>query len=295
MERVIVTGANGFIGRNFIKFLSTKSIEVYAVDITHENSSLCNLDNVHLIECSLEELHTLKYKLPENKYDAFYHFAWAGVTKEARTDYIMQTNNARYTCDAAVLSRTLNCKKFIATGTITEKVAESILTNHYTSQNLIYGLSKLYTHNLLDIVCRRNNINYVWARLSNIYGGDNTNGNLISYTLNEFNEGRVPEYGPSQQPYNFTYIDDVIEALYLLGNNMTVYNEYFIGNGECMKLKDYLKLIAEYFNKTVAIGKREDDGVKYDEEWFNIASLTKEGFSPSYSFIEGLKKIDGGG
>ena len=291
MERVIVTGANGFIGRNFIKFLSSKNIEVYAIDISHEDSTLKDLSNVLLVKCPLSKIHTLD--IPNLHYDVFYHFAWAGTTGVARADYALQSDNAKYTCDAAMLAKKFNCHKFITTGTITEKVTESILTNHYTSENLIYGLAKLYAHNLLDIVCKKNDVQYVWAKLSNIYGGDNTNGNLISYTLNEFKEGRVPSYGPCEQPYNFTYIKDVMNALYLLGENKTSENEYFISNGECMQLKDYLTILSQQFNQDICIGARVDDGIRYEEEWFNSDTLTKIGFKAKYNFIEGIKEIRG--
>lgn len=293
MKKVIVTGANGFIGRNFIKFLNSKNIEIYALDINHNNSTLQELKGIHLIECSLDKLMSLENILSNDGYDVFYHFAWAGTTGLSRSDYALQSDNAKYTCDAALLSKKLNCKKFITTGTITEKVAEEILANNYTSENLIYGLSKLYAHNLLDIVCKKNNINYVWAKLSNIYGGDNSNGNLISYTLKEFNEGRVPSYGPCLQPYNFTYIKDVISALYLLGNKQTQKTEYFISNGECMCLKDYLELLAKLYSKEVLIGKRTDDGLKYNNEWFNNDSLTDLGFKAEYSFRDGIQEIRG--
>lgn len=293
MERVIITGANGFIGRNFIRFLNQKGVEVFAVDMSHENTTLNQISNVHLIECTLDKLGNLGETLSDKDYDAFYHFAWAGTTGAARADYTLQSQNAIYTCDAAMLSKKLKCRKFITTGTITEKVAERILVNNYTSENLIYGLAKLYAHNLLDIVCNKNGIDYVWAKLSNIYGGDNTNGNLISYTLKEFNEGKIPSYGPCLQPYNFTYITDVLEALYLLGDTKTNDNEYFISNGECKMLKDYLETLAKEFNCTVSIGARGDDGVRYDKEWFNSDSLNNVGFKPKYSFIDGINEIRG--
>lgn len=289
MEKVIVTGANGFIGRNLIHFFNNKGIKVYAVDISHENSCLKKLKYVQLVECGLDEIMNLE--LPEDNFDVFYHFAWAGTTGAERADYTLQSQNAIYTCNAALLSKKLNCKKFITTGTITEKVAERILTNNYISENLIYGLAKLYTHNLLDIICNKNNIDYIWAKLSNIYGGDNTNGNLISYTLKEFDEGRTPSYGPCLQPYNFTYIRDVIQALYFLGNNNTKLNEYFISNGECMILKDYLEMLGKIFEKSLLIGARGDDGVRYDKEWFYNDSLKEEGFECQYSFIEGIKEM----
>lgn len=295
MERVIVTGANGFIGRNFIKYLAENDTEVYAVDMSHEKSILRELSHVHLVECSLAEIMALEDKINQKGFDAFYHFAWAGTTGKDRSDYMLQTDNARYACDAAIVSKKLGCQKFIATGTITEKVAERILDNHYASENLIYGLSKLYAHKLLDIVCRKNSIDYVWAQLSNIFGGDNTNGNLVSYTLKEFEEGRVPSYGPCEQPYNFTYIRDVLKALYLLGECKTSDHQYLISNGECMKLKDYLNELGSIYNQQISIGKREDDGVRYEEEWFDNTALIRVGFKPKYTFVRGIEEIRGEG
>ncbi len=291
MERVIVTGANGFIGRNFIRYLTKMNVEVYAVDLSHENSTLKELSGLHFVECNLSDMKNLSEKIKDRGFDAFYHFAWIGTTGKQRADYILQTNNSIYTCDGAMVSKELQCKKFITTGTITEKVAEGILNNHYTSENLMYGLSKYYTHNLLDILCHKENINYVWAKLSNIYGGDNTNGNLISYTMKEFSEGRIPSYGPCEQPYNFTYINDVIEALYLLGNIDTPENEYFISNGECKPLKEYLIKLAEIYDKKVSIGERADDGVRYQQEWFDNSSLVDLGYKPKYTFIKGIEEI----
>lgn len=294
MERVVVTGANGFIGRNFIKYLVSMNIEVYAVDLTHENSTLKELNGLNFIECDLSDMRNLSKQIEDRGFDVFYHFAWIGTTGNKRSDYTLQTNNAIYTCDAAIVSKELNCKKFITTGTITEKIAEQIINNHYTSENLMYGLSKYYTHNLLDILCQKENINYVWAKLSNIYGGDNTNGNLISYTIKEFSKGRIPSYGPCEEPYNFTYIHDVIEALYLLGNIDTDQNEYFISNGECQLLKEYLLKLSEIYNKKISIGERVDDGVRYQESWFNNSSLLDLGYKPKYTFIEGIEEMKKG-
>ena len=40
MKNVIVTGANGFIGSSLIKLLIEKEINVYALDISFNNSNV---------------------------------------------------------------------------------------------------------------------------------------------------------------------------------------------------------------------------------------------------------------
>ncbi|MEF9892074.1 MAG: NAD-dependent epimerase/dehydratase family protein [Anaerorhabdus sp.] len=291
MSRVIVTGANGFIGRNLIKLLLSKDVEVISIDINHDNSMFISDERVIKLSSNMNDLDSLYEEIGEGGFDCFYHFAWQGTTGVARSDYSMQMNNVKLTCDAALLSKKLNCKKFVTTGTITEKIAENSLRCKYNSENLVYGLSKLYAHQLLEIVSQKNEINYVWAKLSNIYGGDNKNGNLISYTLSQFKENKIPEYGPCEQPYDFMYIDDVVNLLFLIGFKNTNNNEYFLGSGNPRKLKEYLEIVSNIFNKEIAIGKKEDDGVKYDIEWFNIGDLAEFDYENIKSFEQAITDI----
>ena len=284
MEKVIVTGSTGYIGRNFIKYLLTKNCEIYA--FVHNSSSIWkNIDKVHEIVCPMDKYKEVAKTLKNNNIDTFFHFAWQGTSGKERSDYEIQLKNIQYTCDAAILAKVVGCNRFIATGTITENVAKQILEKHYSAQNLIYGLSKLYTHNILDVLCRNMGLEYVWAKLSNIYGGDNTTGNLISYTLNEWKNDRIPSFGPCEQPYNFTHIDDAVVALYLIGEAKKLENEYIISNGDVRKLKEFLKELSDFYGKPVEIGKRQDDAIIYKKSWFDNSALKKIGYKKIKDFI----------
>ena len=292
MESVMVTGANGFIGRNFIKYLVKKGVHVCAVDISHENSPFQDMEGVKLIRSGLDEMSILE-QYAGCKPEVFYHFAWAGTTGEKRAAYAIQLDNAKYVCEAAKISKQLGCRRFIAPGTITEKVVPYAVEHHCVSPGLIYAIAKVAASNLLEVVAKKEAIDYIWVRLSNIFGGDNTNGNLISYTLGEFKKGNIPTYGPCLQPYNFTYIADVVEALYMLGDMDGQHkNTYFLSNGEKRLLKDYLEEVAELFGKSVKIGERPDDGIRYEEEWFADKSLQYDtGFLPKYTFADAIRII----
>ena len=56
-------------------------------------------------------------------------------------------------------------------------------------------------------------------------------GNLVSYTLEEILNNREATFGPALQIYDFIYIDDLINAVYRLGENETGADNYFIGSG----------------------------------------------------------------
>ena len=292
MKTIIVSGSTGYIGRNLIRFLLKQGYSVYAL-VRNFGSIWTETENVSEICCPMEKYSKLPDLMKGEKAELFYHFAWDGTTGSQRADYTIQVKNVQYACDAALAAKEIGCKRFIATGTITENIAKQILEKNYSAQNLIYGLSKLYAHNLLDILCRNVGLEYVWAQLSNIYGGGNTTGNLISYTLTEFENGRTPTFGPCNQPYNFTHIEDVVQALYLIGTAKSVRNEYVISNGECKLLKEYLEEIASIQGKPLGIGLRADDGIEYKSEWFDNKDLKDIGYERKYIFSDGIKEMQG--
>lgn len=295
LTSAIVTGASGFIGQALLRFLTDRKVTVVGVVRSEISETAFQSPLLTYIKCGMADYEKLPQLLAERNLqsEVFYHLAWDGTAGAARADYRKQCRNARYVCDAALAAKEIGCRRLVVMGTVTEYVADDLLKYGYEAENLMYGLSKAYAHKLLDIVARQQGLDYVWARLSNIYGGHNASGNLISYTMKELRSGRVPTYGPCEQPYNFTYIQDVLEALYLLGKvEKHSQSEYFISNGECRLLKEYLQSLVDMVGGEIGIGVRPDDGVKYLPEWFDNHPLQDDFcFKSAYTFEDGLKEI----
>ena len=126
----------------------------------------------------------------------------------------------------------------------------------------------------------------------NIYGPNNKTGNLVSYTIEEMIKGNNAIFGPALQPYDFIYIDDLIEAVIRLGKNKTRKNCYFIGSGSPRILKEYLIEIGKQYGRSdlIKIGLRPDDGIKYTLDMFNINELVNDvGNYISVPFSDGIK------
>ena len=77
MKKVIVTGANGFIGSSLIKKMNANNVEVVAVDITFAGNRLPDSYLITKVEAGVDA--ALAEKIPAGEYDAFYHLAWKGV------------------------------------------------------------------------------------------------------------------------------------------------------------------------------------------------------------------------
>lgn len=293
MKKALVTGANGYIGSSLIKTLQKNNIEVIAV-VRNRDSKIDNLpENVRIVYCELDSISTLHELVTDRDIDAFYHLAWQGTSGSDRFNYQLQLLNAQYACDSAVAAKKLNCKKFICTGTITEKIAENILTIDVKAENTIYGIAKHTTHCILEILCKKLELPFVWARLSNIYGGDNLTGNIISYTLQELQKGNRPSFSKAEQPYDLMYVKDAAKALFLLGKKDTREACYFIGSGSPRILKDYLIAIKDVYGygAEIGLGEKPEDGLKYKIDWFDTANLERDtGFKAENTFEHNIQE-----
>lgn len=295
MKKVIITGANGFIGYWLTREMVKHNIEVIAV-VKDENENIGMLENMQGITiayCDLENIINLCNIVPDAEYDAFYHLAWIAAGGAGRANYGIQLMNSKYACDAANVAKKLKCKKFLSSGTITEKIAEKVLENSSKADNTIYGVIKHTTHCLLDIVCKRLELPYIWMQLSNLYGPYSVNGNIVGYTIDALLENREATFGSATQPYDLLYIEDLVHAAYLLGFNKNVQSCYYIGSGQPQKLCEYLSKVGDIMGKPelIKIGSRPDDGLVYDISWFDISSLVRDTeYKPENSFEKGLKK-----
>lgn len=275
MNKVVVTGANGFIGSSLIKRLTEKKISVVALDISFASSKLPKNEYIHEIEIDLNNIEDLNSYICDDEYDAFYHLAWAGVNGQDKADPITQLKNAEMTMNCAKMAKKMNCKKFLCAGTIAERAVESISDLTEINGGMMYGVVKHATHLILETYCKNVGLDFVWMQFSNIYGPSNKTGNLVSYTIKEIMKGKEATFGSASQPYDFIYVDDLIEAIIRLGESTTKKNSYFIGSGEPRILKEYLLEIGEICGRKelIKIGLRQDDGVVYTVDMFDTSSL----------------------
>lgn len=293
MKNVIVTGANGFIGSSLIKKLTENGVNVVAIDISFANSRLPESNQITRIETSIENESDLIDRIPENEYDAFYHFAWRGVNGPEKANPSIQLANINIAVVCARVAKSLNCNKFLVAGTIAEECVHSLGNLTTTSGGMMYGVAKHCAHLMLETFCKNIGLPFVWMQFSNIYGVGNVTGNLVSYTLTEILQDREATFGPALQPYDFIYVDDLIEAIYRIGDCENHFDSYYIGSGSIMLLKDYLLKIGELVGKKdkIRIDVRPDDGIRYDRMMFDTAPLrTDIGEYVTTSFENGIEK-----
>lgn len=294
-KRVIVTGANGFVGYWLIRELTSKGVTVVAV-LKDENEKIDMFNEMHgvsFVYCDLSKLASLTDSIQEKGFDAFYHLAWIAAGGNGRSDYSIQLANVKYACDAVHTAVELGCKKILFAGTISERLTTNIFSKDTPSANEIYAVCKDFTHTLTHILSRNFGIDCVWMQFANLFGPYSINGNIVGYTIESLLSDKEATFGPADQIYDLLYIEDLAKAATALGLHDIPSDVYYIGSGNPCKLKDYLIKIGEIMHKQnlVKIGARADDGTRYDQSWFSIEKLKNyTGFTPNTAFEEGIEQ-----
>ncbi len=276
--RAVITGANGFIGSSLVKRMIDEGIEVLAIDLSFDKPNFPINKYVTTLESDLSNIEDVLLFAKHNRYDVFYHLAWRGVNGPDKTSYIVQTNNLITTLKCAELAHAMRCKKFLCAGTVAERAVESLPFLQRTSPGLMYAVAKHCTHLFTEDLCKSIGLDFVWMQFSNIYGPSNKTGNLIGYTLSCLQRGEEASFGPANQPYDFVYAEELIEAVLKLGINRTNKCFYYIGSGAPAPLSYYLLKAGTVFGRPdlIKIGQREDDGVKYSFDMFEIRDLVED-------------------
>lgn len=294
MKRVIVTGANGFVGSAVIRELIKNDVEVLALCHKIPEKKIIS-ELITYQEFELSKIEELKDIVINDYYDTFYHFAWAGSAGSDRGNTKLQLQNVQWTIDALNFAKSIGCKRFIGVGSIAEYES---MANIYTDGNkpglaYIYGSAKISAHAIAMSIAANISIDLIWASITNGYGvGDNTN-RMLNNTIRTIIKGENPQFTSGTQNYDFVYIDDVARAFYLIGKNGKPFHSYLIGSGNAKPLKEFLLEMKESIAKDVdfIFGDVPFTGVNLDLSIFDTKKTEKDtGFKAEISFAEGVKR-----
>ncbi len=292
MKNIIVAGAGGFLGSSLIRRLIREDVHIWAL-VHHFKGGLPDEGKITCIDGNLD-IDELRQLIGDVKCDLFYNFAWQGANGLDRAKYDIQINNIMLTLHYAELAHVLGCGKYLCTGTMAEKAVDSLESLITSPDNMMYGSAKLCSHIMLETYCKNIGLNFIWMQCANIYGSGDKTGNLISYTIERIKRGETASFGPAKQPFDFVYVDDLVEAIYRLGMMKTEKNFYYIGSGRPRILEDYLKSVGEICGRPdlIRIGERPDDGIRYSYDMMdNSLTFAAVGNYISNTFENHMKYI----
>jgi nucleoside-diphosphate-sugar epimerase len=295
MQKVIITGADGFVGSYTVKYFIEQGVEVLALDILEKPRRLNSNPLLSYIKCDISvELEALKNKLNGQGYDTFIHFAWAGSAGPQRMDYNLQLENAKNTVACLKLAKEIGCSRFVCAGSIMEYEVEAAVHAQGSKPGMgyIYGMGKHIAHCLCKSVAANIGIDLLWPMITNAYGVGELSPRFVNTTLRKIINNEPLEFTSGIQNYDFVYVSDVAKAFYLIAKNGKPFCEYMIGSGEATRLRDFVcRMISSCDpNATPHFGDVPFTGINMPLSTFDISAIKSDcGFAPTISFEEGTK------
>lgn len=296
MDKVLVSGADGFIGRNLVNKLLNDGKEVYAIVYPGNNIySESTGEKLHVVCLDLKDALEHTDEFPDD-IDVFYHFAWIGVKPELRNDLDAQMKNIDITMNCMKLAAAINVKKVIFPGSTNEYLyyGKPINKDVIPSPNNAYGAVKIALRFMCENFAASNNIDYVYTIVAGIYAADRRDDNVIFYTIDKLLRKEKPMLTKLEQLWDYVYIDDVVDALVAVGEKGRNGAIYAIGHGDNWALSNYIRIIHRKIDPSLPLGIGE---IPYSRDvlpcsCIDLTDIEKDtGFKPKVDFEEGITRV----
>lgn len=295
MKKVLVVGANGFLGSRLSIALSDQGYQVIAlVDKRYPYDSINGKEGIITVEFILEEIEALNDSPILSDIDTLYHFAWAGVNAQARNESEVQVQNVMFGLKVMEFANHHKIKRVIVPGSAAEvSCGNGIITGIASpAPSDMYSAAKVATRYVCQTYASQHDIELIWTLVTSIYGPGRNDNNLISYVIQTLLKGEKPSTTGLEQKWDYLYVDDLICALILIGKNGKGGKVYPIGSGEHKQMREYIEIIRDLINPSLPIGIGEipyKNPNHIDNQIIDISELSNDtGFNAEYDFKKGI-------
>lgn len=230
VRKIGITGANGFIGQNTLKYFASLGYLVKGFTSSDSIPSLTYLD--------LNDPAQMESKLAD--IDVLIHSAWVGSDRFNRDKSDVQDKNISIAKNLIKISRNTNISRIVGIGSQDELLdGEQPWKDESRMFALTeYAKAKVETFNIFA----SSGVNFTWARLFSVYGKSDRRDWTITKAVKCLREDIPVTFGKCSKPWSLTHIEDVAIAIELLVKK-EISGNVNISNLDSPSLKNHLQLL----------------------------------------------------
>lgn len=286
-KRVLVVGANGFIGYNLVNELISNEIPVTAlIKINSDTTNLKKIGCYNIIRTNNFEDPTVLRTLSLSQPNFIVNCTW-----EKNKDLGLQFENTQNLLSLLKLAKKINSNHFINLGSYLEYgiYKDNINEETFTTPISEFGKLKLAHSNLLFEIAKSFNLKASHLRLSNVYSLYKPD-NLVFHNLIKLINGGSNSIEPINiKKTDFIFVSDVCRAIIAIMKS-NVEGIFNIGSGEAYPIETLIKMIIQQLNSSFIPEFKKNKQAK--DYFLNIEKIYKNtGWKPSISIWNGLSLI----
>jgi len=276
MQRVIITGANSFLGREIVSAAEGK-YKIYPI--------VRIVTKADEISCSMNEYKKLDLLIKE-PCDSLICLAWNGTRGETRSNPEIQRQNLEYSLDLLEFAKRNGVKNVILAGSQAEYgVCDEEITEETVCKPVTeYGkYKKFFYEKALE-----SGLNVKNARIFSLYGEGDYKGSMIMSVLEKMMKNEDCELTDSLQMWDYLQVKDAAEALVRLLEKGEI-GAYNVASDSPRPLKEYIlemQRITGSKSRLLFGAKQGTAGI-----FPNIEKMKKIGWQPKISFEAGIKAL----
>lgn len=242
--KIFITGANGYIARNFIKKVLKKKHKIFAVTRKKKNKKIKNVK--WLIGSIGKKWKELK------EADVLVHFATVGAYDKYSEFKKTFDFNINLSTQLLLNCVQFNLNKWVIVSTNKEEKIKNFLKKKLSfikidEPHFNYALTKFYFSQIAKNISQIFNFKCRIIKLFHVYGGDENKKRLWPLLQKYSIENKNLDMTSGHQTYDFNHIDDVIDGLIQTLDfnyrNKNFPQEWDLASGKKMSVREFARRI----------------------------------------------------
>lgn len=292
MKKVLVTGANGFIGSSLMESFSNKGYDVEGWDIVDEVR-----DGYRVFNVDLSKAEVLLERLKVAQPDIVIHCAGsADVGKSVHNPSSDYQGNVTLTHNLMFALHKLHMKTtrfvFLSSAAVYGNPSSLPITENSPLNPLSpYALHKVMCEDICSYFVKNYGMDIKVARIFSAYGAGLKKQIFWDMYQKSQSTGKLEMFGTGRESRDYIHVDDVINAIHLIATNPIGDNMIFnVANGEEVTIREATELFASCAE--IPLDKINFNGVVREGEPLNwradTSRLKSLGYIKTMEMREGL-------
>jgi nucleoside-diphosphate-sugar epimerase len=287
-QRILVTGASGFIGSHLCSRLCQEGAEVHAV---YRSRRPADLANQHCWQADLANLEDMRKIVRNARPEVIFHLA-SHVKGAPDLEHVLPTfqSNLQSTVNLLTVAAGSNCRRVVLTGSLAEPEVE----NGEIFPSAPYAAAKWASSGYARMFHALYKLPVLIARVFMVYGpGQMDLTKLIPYVTLSLLQGRTPRISSGERLVDWIYVADVVNGFLALAQASDVDGATLdLGSGSLVSIRGIVQQLTMSIGGEVnaEFGALRDRPLEPTRLAKTAETFAKIGWKPQVALQEGLER-----